>query len=298
MKCSEPVCIDGKALPCGRCLCCSINRRRLWTHRLMLEAKVCIATSFLTLTYRDESVPRLKDGSQSLCKKHLQDWLKRFRKRTSPMRWRFYGIGEYGDATQRPHYHVALFGQVSCEYGRSRYSKVQKNCCEFCDTVRDTWGHGLIDCGELNAQSAAYICGYVLKKMTKVDDVRLQGREPEFCRMSNRPGIGFDAVADVADALLSVDADEDLVDVPNVLRHGRSCYPLGRYLKGKLREQIGRCTAVPEVVKKKMEEEMRPLREAAFYASRSFAEVVAEVSAGEVARVEGRNRVFRGRKVL
>lgn len=84
--------------------------------------------------------------------------------------------------------------------------------------------------------SAKYLVGYVLKKMTRYDDIRLKGRMPEFARMSNRPGIGHDAMFDVADVIMRLGLDVSEADVPSALRRGTTVWPLGRYLKTKLRE--------------------------------------------------------------
>lgn len=172
------------------------------------------------------------------------------------------------------------------------------NCCSHCDLIRDTWGHGNIHSGELNVHSAAYIAGYVTKKMTGKDDPRLEGRHPEFARMSNRPGIGAHAMAEVASVFLTHDLDETEVDVPNHLNHGRTAYPLGRYLKRKLREQIGKSPDTPEVIKNKYEEEMRPLRDFAFTNSRSFAGVVKEFYEGETTRAEALHNIYRKEEKL
>lgn len=152
---------------------------------------------------------------------------------------------------------------------------------------------GNIHSGELNSKSAAYIAGYVTKKMTSKDDPRLEGRHPEFARMSNRPGIGALALAEVAHVFLSHDLDETETDVPNHLNHGRVAYPLGRYLKRKLREQIGKSPDTPKEVLDRYEEEMRPLREFAFTNSRSFAGVVKEFYEGETIRAEALHNIFR-----
>lgn len=129
-----------------------------------------------TLTYAPEHEP--PDGS--LSPRHMQLWLKRLRRLLPPTRpIRFFGCGEYGDETFRPHYHVALYGVAPLET----------------ELVQSSWGMGHVHLMELNAETAQYLCGYVVKKMTSPDDPRLQGKHPEFTRMSLRPhGIGAGAV--------------------------------------------------------------------------------------------------------
>lgn len=229
---------------------------------MMLEKLKSAGSSFVTLTYSDETMPIIKRSDLSittLVPKDLQDFLKRFRKAISPARVRYYAVGEYGDKTWRPHYHIALFGYSTCVYGRSQYSKLRVNCCPVCDLVRDTWGLGFVYLGELEVKSAAYIAGYMMKKMTKVDDERLQGRAPEFARMSLRPGIGAGALLEVAQSLLDLNLDEKLVDVPTALRHGSKLMPLGRYLSGRLREMLGRSKSAPLEVLDAIQEELQPL---------------------------------------
>jgi len=267
--CRHPFVTSGAAYDCGQCLPCRSKRRRLWTHRLMLESLQHGMNTFVTLTYREDCVPRVVNTSEAttgtstglptLRAVDLQLWLKRLRQEILPKRVRFYGVGEYGDVTERPHYHVMLFGFPNCRYGRSRYNKIIINCCDVCNLVRDSWGHGFVGLGEVNVQTCMYVCGYMLKKMTKVDDVRLRGRSPEFCRMSLKPGIGAWAMDEVAHSMLSYDLEKKLVDVPQSLRHGVKLMPLGRYLRRRLRERIGRDVACPEAVLEEMAEEMRPL---------------------------------------
>lgn len=215
---------------CGQCMKCRQNRRRIWVSRLMLELNLHEASCFLTLTYRDEELPH----GGSLDPDDLQGFLKRLRDLLDPVRVRFYAVGEYGSHTQRPHYHVALFGF----HPHSHCGDKRKVCsCEICRS----WGKGGVDVGTLTEQSATYVAGYVTKGMTKKDDIRLNGRYPEFSRMSLRPGLGYGAVRALKEAL--VDSDGVIhgcdVDVPAVLRSGGKKYPIGRYLRGLLREAMG-----------------------------------------------------------
>lgn len=208
----------------------------------MLEAGEHGSNSFLTLTYRDENLPITTSGMSTLAPEDLRNFMKRIRKACSPILLRFYGVGEYGDTTWRPHYHVALFGFQPCRRGqtlRHRGRPVASQCCASCELVQSTWALGDIDCGNLEEGSARYLCGYVLKKMTRYDDPRLYGRNPEFARMSLKPGIGQRAMHDIADVILKLELDTSEDDVPSSLRRGKTIAPLGRYLKSQLRLMTG-----------------------------------------------------------
>lgn len=127
--------------------------------------------------------------------------------------------------------------------------------------VGEAWKHGDVDLGTLEAHSAQYVAGYVTKKLTGRDDERLDGRFPEFARMSLRPGIGHGVLQHVAGVLVGHGLDESALDVPSVLRHGKKLMPLGRYLRRKLRVMIGRDEACPQEVIDELQAEMRDLRE-------------------------------------
>lgn len=265
MLCRDPYMIGSQAFPCGGCLPCLFNRRRLWTHRIMLEASLYKDNSFLTLTYDDEHLP--VDGS--LVKKHLQDFMKRFRKSIEPIKVRYYGVGEYGERTQRPHYHLALFGWPGCLAGNTLTASIEgkRSCCAPCARVQEAWLLGGIMLGTLRTESAQYIAGYVTKKMTNKNHAAaanwLGRRDPEFSVMSRRPGIGVDAMHEVASSLMQFNLDTSESDVPVTLRHGSRQFPLGRHLRGKLREYIGKDSRPSKAVQIKNSQRLLYLLEAA-----------------------------------
>lgn len=296
MLCKNPYVTSAGVHGCGQCMPCRFNARRVWVHRLMLEAAQYEDNSFVTLTYSDENLP---EGG-TLVPDHYRLWLKRLRERIAPLRIRFFLVGEYGDKTFRPHYHAALFNFASCRYGQSQYSPFRKNCCAQCDLVRDTWRFGNVLLGTLEDASAGYMAGYVTKKMTRKDDGRLNGRHPEFGRMSLRPGIGGDAMWEIADSLMKYEIDEAMKDVPTALRHGKKQLPLGRYLRNRVRSFVGREARAPQAVIDEMAEELRPMRMAARSSSEkpSVKTHVVEANEPRIAGLEARERIHKQRKSL
>lgn len=121
--------------------------------------------------------------------------------------------------------------------------------------------------------------------------------------MSNRPGIGLDALWEVASELMRYEGLDDRIsqaDVPVSLRHAAKQLPLGRYLRVKLREMIGREGKAPDVAIRKIEEELFPLRVAARSSSEapSVASQMVIANAGAVANWEGRQKLKRKRKMI
>lgn len=301
MRCRNPFVAGAHAFPCGACVPCRINRRRLWTHRIMLESIQHAGSSFVTLTYADENLRTAAGRSgllgASLQPKDFQDWLKRFRKEIAPLRIRFFGVGEYGDESFRPHYHAALFGFAPCLYGttrRERNRAVAARCCDNCRVVQRSWGRGDVELGTLEEGRAAYLAGYVLKKMTRSDDPRLEGRLPEFARMSLRPGIGYSAMWEVADLMLRYDLER----LPRSLAHGKKQWPLGRYLRGALKAMTGVDSSDVEL--SELAERLRPLREAAARSEEnpSFRRRLVEAFAQECLQVETKSKIFKQARSL
>lgn len=253
MICEKPFVQGIQAFPCGKCLPCTSRRRAIWAHRIHLEALENHDNAFVTLTYDDANLPKDYDGIPSLAPKDTQDWLKRLRRKIEPRTVRYFLVGEYGDQTDRPHYHVALFGHPTCLRHQTDLRNGPGTCCSVCSSVQETWRFGSVHLGRIEPKSVNYLCGYVLKKMTSPDDLRLGGRHPEFARMSLKPGIGAGAMDDAASVLMQYDLEKTIEDVPLFLGHGKSYKGLGRYLQGRLRERIGREKQAP-VTAKKVEE--------------------------------------------
>lgn len=221
--------------PCGWCLPCRINKARMWQHRIMLECKSHAENSFVTLTYQDDNLPMNDHGEAILIKEDLQKYVKRLRKRIGNEHIRYFGVGEYGSKTERPHYHICLFGVGSAD----------APSIELAWSVRRK-PIGFVHVGTVTPDSARYIAGYTIKKLTRPTDERLCGRPPEFMLSSRRNGgIGLSEVLRIAGELRKNDFF-DLDRVINTFQIGGRTFPLGGYLTSKLFDALG----IDEQVKK------------------------------------------------
>lgn len=252
MLCIRPYRFHGGEFPCGGCLPCQTNRRRMWTTRIILESYCHENNSFITLTYAD--LPRGAYGPPapyvwSLDPNHLRDFWKRLRGQ-SGLRLRYFAVGEYGEKFGRAHFHAAVFGLPATSI----------------DLVRKAWGFGEVHVGTLTQESAQYIAGYVCKKMITSMDYRLMKKRREFSRMSNRPhGIGGGAISVLAASVIAHIASGVEKDVPAAVRVNGSLMPLGQYVRRKLRVACGRDKNMPQEVRKELMDkflsEDRSLRE-------------------------------------
>lgn len=210
-------------LPCGQCLHCRINRSRQWATRLLIEQLFSEGSSFVTLTYDEDHLP---EGG-NLVAKDAVDWLKRYRYFAGEQRVRYYLSGEYGTRTGRPHYHVALFCKGASDE----------------DRIKKSWKLGTYFIGDLNFNSARYIVKYIIKGQSKErlrDDKYLSGRNPEFARMSRKPGIGKKGVLKIAEVLKKKGEKYTIKyeDIRSIKIGGRMV-PLPRYLRDAVLEYFG-----------------------------------------------------------
>ena len=254
--------------PCGQCLPCRINKRRIWTARMVLESYCHPYSVFVTLTYDDDHLP----DDRQLSKRDAQLFLKRLRKAVEPLRIRYYLCGEYGPQTHRPHYHAIIFG-LSPAHGQ-----IINNCwCKGFCVVGD-------DCNDLTIQ---YVAGYVTKKITKKDD----GNCPEFALMSRKPAIGvpflpyFHKV--LGDPFYAGLFDADCGGVPVQIRIGGRAYPLGRTLRnrlGLLLDRDGECERWLNLQGPAILDAVRRIEHVGEYLSR--------IDDGRAARQASRYRIF------
>lgn len=177
-------------IPCGQCIGCRLERSRQWATRLMKEQKLHDRSSFLTLTYHDDHLPKTKTGRPTLVLEDIQLFLKKLRKHFAPHRLRYFQCGEYGENTGRPHHHMILFGEDFCkdrepiENSRSGHPQYTSHL------LTSTWGKGRCTISEVSFESSAYVARYCLKKITGAGAKFIYaGAKPEFVTMSRRPGI-------------------------------------------------------------------------------------------------------------
>lgn len=234
MLCRRPYMMGSLECPCGGCLLCRINRRRVWAHRILLESFKHGDSCFVTLTYDNDHLP------EKLVKLDYQNFLKRLRKSLAPRKIRFFLAGEYGELSGRPHFHLAIFGLDAITAGGLDGRTGLVHAAWIVGRTPggyDDSSLGYTFVGSLTWESAQYIAGYLTKKAAS-DEKSIR----EFSRMSLRPGIGAGAMGDVARALSSdygLDSIIQNYDVPSVLKHGKRMLPIGRYLKRELRRHMG-----------------------------------------------------------
>lgn len=160
MSCTNPLTLLNEAgtVPCGKCLNCRIQRAKEWSIRLMHESFYHDDSIFLTLTYDDEYLP--EDGMIS--KIEAQNFIKRLRKHLEPRKIRYFITGEYGDESDRPHYHAIIFNLGLTDHNIRRSS----NGYHVLDgPAKKSWKKGWIQAGTVTPDSTLYVAGYIQKKL-------------------------------------------------------------------------------------------------------------------------------------
>jgi hypothetical protein len=159
-------------VPCGKCPGCYKARVSAWSFRLVQEAKISSSAYMLTLTYDDHNIPYSPNGLCTTVKRDVQLFIKRLRKaHVGNSTLKYYCVGEYGGATQRPHYHILMFNAVI-------------------ELIQPAWKLGIVHYGDDRGVCEA-AAGYCLKYMDKSSSVgkhHLDDRQKEFALMSK--GLG------------------------------------------------------------------------------------------------------------
>lgn len=251
---------------CGQCLGCLLDHARFWTNRCLMEMQDHKRTMFLTLTYDNEHLPKrshyvhgyvdestgelMKVPVCSLDLRDIQLWKKRLAKewsKRSDKPLRFFGCGEYGDTTYRPHYHFLVFGldldENDLKYYKTSMAGTVSNKLYTCDWLSAVWGKGHVVIGEGTAESAGYVARYVLKKRVGLDRKWYDEQDllPPFINMSRRPGIGLPYLEKCAEIIVT---DQSIDDIVISTKKGHRTITVSGYMLDKL------ALVYPEIVEK------------------------------------------------
>lgn len=223
LKCKHPisVVVDGKhyEVGCGRCRDCLNKKRRQWSQRLQMEHESRVCTKFVTITYDDFHLPPLYSdvneyGEErfwyTLNKRDCQLFFKRLRKSFTDClgKFSYFLVGEFGDKTARPHYHLIMFFDKRVTDDELKIS------------ILKTWQKGyIIDVQDLRGVGGCkYVADYLYKQLgddglmkdrfneellniENIDDFSnkwrtIFNRPKTFCLSSRRPAIGLRYVTD------------------------------------------------------------------------------------------------------
>lgn len=203
-------------VPCGQCMSCRLEYSRQWAIRCCLEASLYPPDHcwFVTLTYDDDhlftdgqfyvhdfvdtstgefnqyySTPLCYDDKTSFIKALRQYYHRNFEHDGI----RYFGCGEYGDKSMRPHFHICFFNLPIHDLDISKTLKSHSGYPIYeSETLSRIWSKGIVAVCELSFASCAYVGRYVTKKHKGRDSdyyVNL-GLTPEKSFSSRRPGIG------------------------------------------------------------------------------------------------------------
>lgn len=174
-------------VPCGKCPECLANRRHSWAFRLLQELKHSKSATFATLTYSPENEPISENGIPTLNKVDVQKFIKRLRKGyQSPVKdesgkiispIKYYLCGEYGEKTERPHYHAIIFN-------------MSHELINYPFRFQDVWQHGFTSLGDVTAASIYYTTKYMMKGSWKPKGSE-DDRQREFSNMSKGLGLKY-----------------------------------------------------------------------------------------------------------
>lgn len=145
-------------IPCGNCLGCKLDHANAWACRIMLECKDHKENSFITLTYENKNL-NIQNNHMSLCKKDLQDFIKRLRFHLKT-KISYFACGEYGPKTHRPHYHLIIFGYKPKDLKLHKFSATENNMY-ISEELAKIWGKGYVCIEDVNYKTACYTARYL-----------------------------------------------------------------------------------------------------------------------------------------
>lgn len=178
--CLHPRYRNGKAFPCGQCPSCLTRDREELAQRLIVENAVSKIAYFITLTYSDEYLPICKDtGVNCFDKDQVRKFIRSLRDyyRDDGINFRYFVTSEYGDTTNRSHYH-GIFYYNSFQSRQQVYEDIKKK-----------WPYGQISVDSVSMASARYVAKYCLKDDGTQDLPKGHPNKP-FRLFSTKPALG------------------------------------------------------------------------------------------------------------
>lgn len=209
-------------VPCGKCAACLSRRRQTWNFRLMNEVKHCDSCYFVTLTYDDDhvnykvvNINGFVEYVPVVCKRDVQLFLKRFRKKIEPFKIRYFLVSEYGPNSHRPHYHMLLFN----------FPKLLKDKLD--EYLSESWDLGFIRVDPVSPARVAYVTSYCLDFSDLPEYL-----DKNFMLCSRRPAIG----SAYLDELDNVEFHRRNVDaLCTIEANGKACkISMPRYYRDKI----------------------------------------------------------------
>lgn len=145
--------------PCRRCKLCKIDRQNYWSDRLEYEKLDKISSAFVTFTYDSYRCPIGETGNLTLQREDAKKFIDNLQRQIAyhglpsklcKKNWTYYGVGEYGGAFGRPHYHFLFFG------------------LDFWDSKKlfeSVWKRGIIDSLPILNGGIRYVLKYIDKQL-------------------------------------------------------------------------------------------------------------------------------------
>lgn len=197
-------------VPCNHCYACKLNKSAQKATEATLESYYYSDNYFITLTYDNENLPykqeiQIKERNSddiityfndsdlhpTLIPEHIKTFNNSLRKhfeRLGHTGIKVIYCGEYGEETERPHYHEILINcPINPKYFYDFHIDTNFKTHWKTKEISDIWGKGMIDVAESEWSTVAYVARYCMKGITDLhtkEEYYNMAMYPEFMRSS------------------------------------------------------------------------------------------------------------------
>ena len=167
-------------------------RSDAWAVKAHCEMVMHPANCMLNLSYNNKHLPKGRTLQYSDFQKFVSNLRKRLRRAGEPT-FRYLVCGEYGEQTNRPHYHAILFNYCPEDLVFHHNSKGNEKLPMFSSkTVDELWGKGECFIGKATFESARYVAKYITKTLYGETAKRAyRNKKRPFVLSSRKPAIGI-----------------------------------------------------------------------------------------------------------